>query len=497
MRCFLNQYRRISTWCLALIIGITTYTLCPSIAQAIETQPRLRILISGFEPFGGYSQNPTAELARRYAQPKIMDDILVKGVELPVVYFQAWDKLKREIETFHPDFILCLGFAPGDKRIRLERTAINTDHGYPDNQDQSHQGQIIVGGVKKIESDLPVDLISSKLKEKGIPTFVSDDAGGYLCNHIFYQLMYHILHHTDKAGAFVHMPDWPVEGDTPSTLSNALGVILKQIKVRYRRVALVEFEPIHGQVRTNLARMCKVIKAARSQRIDLVAFPEMSLTGLIWEKKQDIINQAEPDSGELVKTLITCSYSEEREIASSGLNQDHGPSVTDQLYKTSVAFGYPELNKKTGLLYNSYLYFDAVSQKTIVYRKRHLYGSDNNWAVPGNNKNKYEESSLGKLHLFICHDVVYPESFSNIPSGHGQLVLIGTNWIGNTPISDYLKEIPKNVLVIVADRKGSEDRIIFSGNTCVIRRDGLIIRDPKTKLGSEKALIYSYLTDEW
>ena len=200
---------------LALAVLAAGVVISAEPAGKETAKPPLRVLVSGFEPFGGNPRNPTGELARSYAAPTMVGGVLVKGVELPVVYFQAWDKLKPEIESFHPDFILSLGLAAGEKGARLERVAINFDRGYPDNLGQKHLGVIVKGGEKKIQSDLPVDRLAEVLSGQGVPAYVSDDAGGYLCNHIFYQIMNYALGRPEVAAGFVHLPDWPINGEGP------------------------------------------------------------------------------------------------------------------------------------------------------------------------------------------------------------------------------------------------------------------------------------------
>lgn len=437
--------------------------------------PPLRILISGFEPFGGDVRNPTEELVQQYSTPTQVGNALVKGVVLPVVYYQAWDKLKPEIESFHPDFILSLGYSPGDNKVRLERVAINYDRGSPDNLGRTHLGIISKNCEEKIESDLPVDQVAKILQEKDVPVYVSDDAGGYLCNHIFYQVMNYSLSHPSQPGGFVHLPDWPIDGNGPRTLNNVLNILLEQIDSRYRRAALMEFEPKHGAISENLNKMVECIQAAPQNRVDLVAFPEMSTIGFVWNSKDEIAGLVDSIKGNSMQTLTAAA-------ASSGI---------------WVAFGWPEKDLNTSAFYNSYALIDPNGKIVRLYHKHHLWGQDYDWANAGTEIQSPYSSPFGNITFAICHDVVYPDAYETIGDNFGQLLLVGTNWVGDTPITEYLtKYRPANVLVLAADRKGSEGDIIYPGNTCVIRRDGIIIRGSNAKIAGIPALVYSFLATE-
>lgn len=388
------------------------------------------------------------------------------------MYYQAWDKLKLEIESFRPDFILALGLSPGDYSVRLERVAINYDRGDPDNLGRKHLGPIISGGKERIESDLPVGEIAKVLQDNDVPTYVSNDAGGYLCNHIFYQVMHYSLGHPDQPSGFVHLPNWPIDGESPRNLTNVLRILLEQIETRYHRAALMEFEPEHGAVEKNLGHMAEAVRSAPDSRVDLIAFPEMSMTGFVWNNRDEIKGLAEPVAGNSMQTLATLA-------------------ATSRIW---IALGWPEIDPKTGVLYNSYALIDPKGSVANIYRKHHLWGPDYNWASPGSEIQSPFNTNFSRIIFAICHDVVYPDAYKNL-SDPDQIFLVGTNWVGDTPITDYLlKYRPAGVLVLVTGRKGSEAGTVYPGNTCVIRRDGLIIRGPNKTIAGIPALVYSFLS---
>jgi pyroglutamyl-peptidase len=203
-------------------------------AQDAE-RPLLRVLISGFEPFGFNPTNPTGELARKYAAPTRVGNVLVKGVELPVVYYRAWEKLESEIKSFEPDYIISFGLDSTARMVRFERVARNEDRGYPDNDKQEHKGPIVEGGPAAIDTDLPVDDLVKIVGSYSIPAYISTDAGGYLCNHLFYLVMYYCSKHPAVRGGFVHMPNWPVDGASVKTQTGVLKILLETIEADYSK----------------------------------------------------------------------------------------------------------------------------------------------------------------------------------------------------------------------------------------------------------------------
>ena len=169
-------------------------------------------------------------MANYYATPRREGNVLVKGVELPVVYFEAWEQLEPEIESFKPDYIISFGLAPLARGVRFERAARNEDEGYRDNNRQRHEGSIILGGPDLLYSDLPIDDLIERMESSSITASASTDAGGYLCNHVFYFVMYYCMQHPEIRGGFVYMPSWPVEGNGEETQMSVLKIILNEIE---------------------------------------------------------------------------------------------------------------------------------------------------------------------------------------------------------------------------------------------------------------------------
>ena len=154
-----------------------------------------RVLVTGFEPFGAHEVNPSALIA----------DAL-EGVVLPVSFARASAALRDAIAERDPDLVVCFGLAADRTAITVERYAHNLDEASTtDNEGTAGSGsQIDATGPLALASTLPVDAIVAAVQAEQIPAEVSRDAGGYLCNHIFYVLM-GVLG-PGRKGGFVHVP---------------------------------------------------------------------------------------------------------------------------------------------------------------------------------------------------------------------------------------------------------------------------------------------------
>jgi pyroglutamyl-peptidase len=188
-----------------------------------------RILVTGFEPFGGSAVNPSQRIVEE-----------LDGVEtalLPVSYARAADELRRAVRAAEPDVVLCFGQADGRTGIAVERFAHNLDEATTtDNEEAPGSGAPIdPDGPAAYSSTLPVDEIVERLRAEGIPASPSRDAGGFLCNHVFYVLMRTLERERPQArGGFVHVPLLPeqaLESDAASmpleTLVRAAAIIVE------------------------------------------------------------------------------------------------------------------------------------------------------------------------------------------------------------------------------------------------------------------------------
>ena len=169
------------------------------------------ILLTGFEPFGGETTNPSWTAAREAAALLRAEGHEVAAVELPCVFGDAVAVLQAALAEHRPALVVCAGQAGGRARISLERIAINCDDArIPDNAGNAPVDEPVVpGGPAGYFSTLPVKAALEALGAAGIPAEVSQTAGTYVCNHVFYGLMHALRLTPGTRGGFVHVPFGP------------------------------------------------------------------------------------------------------------------------------------------------------------------------------------------------------------------------------------------------------------------------------------------------
>ncbi len=167
----------------------------------------MRVLVTGFAPFGGETVNPSWEAVRRL--PGRIGRAEVTAVELPVSFAASGGALAAALRRVRPDVVLCTGQAGGRAGICVERVAVNLqDAAIPDNDGaQPHDRPIRPDGPAAYFATLPTREIVSALCAGGIPAALSYSAGTYVCNHLFYTLM-DLLAREERAvyGGFLHVP---------------------------------------------------------------------------------------------------------------------------------------------------------------------------------------------------------------------------------------------------------------------------------------------------
>ena len=160
-----------------------------------------KVLLTGFEPFGKATLNPSGEIVKQ-----ISDDNVVTAI-LPVAYTQSAEALLALIEHHKPDVVICLGQAEGRTHITPEKIAINLDDArLADNEGVTRIDEpILLGGPVAYESTLPIKEFVTAINAVGVPAAVSLSAGAFLCNHIFY-VAQDALKSTKVRSGFVHVP---------------------------------------------------------------------------------------------------------------------------------------------------------------------------------------------------------------------------------------------------------------------------------------------------
>lgn len=166
-----------------------------------------KVLLTGFEPFGGEKINPSQEVATRLNGAVIARHEIV-GVVLPCEFGRAIRELKRHLKQHDPALVICLGQAGGREGITPERVAINVDDArIKDNAGaQPIDRAVVRGGPAAYWSTLPIKAIVQSLQSEGIPSAVSQTAGTFVCNHVFYGLMHTLRDQRTVRGGFIHVP---------------------------------------------------------------------------------------------------------------------------------------------------------------------------------------------------------------------------------------------------------------------------------------------------
>ena len=170
-----------------------------------------KVLLTGFEPFGGEALNPSEEVSRQLNGSVIARHEVISAL-LPCVYGAALKELKHQIKLHEPMFVVCVAQAGGRAEITPERVAINLDDAHiADNAGQQPVDRPIVkGGPAAYWSTLPIKAIVQSLQKRRIPSAVSPSAGTFVCNHVFYGLMHELaLHAKGVRGGLIHVPYLP------------------------------------------------------------------------------------------------------------------------------------------------------------------------------------------------------------------------------------------------------------------------------------------------
>jgi pyroglutamyl-peptidase len=193
----------------------------------------VRILVTGFEPFGGQNLNPSWEVARALHGLQLQGAQVV-AVQLPCVFAQALPALQQALMQHTPDIVLALGQAEGRCDLSVERIAINVmDARILDNAGaQPIDVPVIAGGPASYFSTLPIKSLVAGLRASGFPASVSQTAGTFVCNQVFYALQ-HTLAGQGVHSGFVHLPLLPEQAahwPGPSLPSWPVGLQIAAVK---------------------------------------------------------------------------------------------------------------------------------------------------------------------------------------------------------------------------------------------------------------------------
>lgn len=191
-----------------------------------------RVLLTGFDPFGGETLNPSWEAVRRLDGDSVRGHRLVAR-QLPTCFGRSLRTLRAALADTAPSLVVCVGQAGGRPRLSLERVAINVDDArIADNAGRQPVDRPIVrGGPAAYFTTLPIKAQLRALQVAGIPAEISQTAGTFVCNHVFYGLMHALRDTPQIRGGFVHIPFLPEQAVAhPGAASLSLDTVIAGLR---------------------------------------------------------------------------------------------------------------------------------------------------------------------------------------------------------------------------------------------------------------------------
>ena len=202
----------------------------------------MKILITGFDPFGGEPINPALEAVKKL--PETIGNAEVIKLEIPTVFYKSLEKIEEAIKLHKPDVVVSIGQAGGRFGITPERVAINVD----DARIQDNEGKqpvdtkVFPDGENAYFTNLPVKAMVAEMVKSGIPASLSNTAGTFVCNHVMYGVLYMIAkRYPNMKGGFIHVPYIPQQVVAkPNTPAMSVEDIAKGLEICLRTISEVE-----------------------------------------------------------------------------------------------------------------------------------------------------------------------------------------------------------------------------------------------------------------
>ncbi|TQM12788.1 pyroglutamyl-peptidase [Pseudoxanthomonas sp. 3HH-4] len=194
------------------------------------------ILLTGFQAFGGEQVNPSWQAVSALHGVRIVGHRVVAR-ELPVAFGDSLKVLRAALKETQPTLVICVGQAGGRAQLSLERVAINVDDArIPDNLGQQPVDlPVVQGGPAAYFSTLPIKAMREALHVAGLPAEVSQTAGTYVCNHVFYGLMHALRNRRGVRAGFIHIPYSPAQATTHAgSPSLAVETVTSALKLAVR-----------------------------------------------------------------------------------------------------------------------------------------------------------------------------------------------------------------------------------------------------------------------
>lgn len=186
---------------------------------------QIKLLITGFDPFGGESVNPAWEAVRQL--PETIGGITLRKLQIPTVFCEAARQVLEAAQEYSPHVILCVGQAGGRSAITPERIAVNIcDARLCDNQGRQPRGEFVhPDGPAAYFSTVDVSAMAASIENSGVAAAVSNSAGTFVCNDTLYRLLHHYAGTGTRVG-FIHVPYLPSQAKE-GVPSMELGAIVR------------------------------------------------------------------------------------------------------------------------------------------------------------------------------------------------------------------------------------------------------------------------------
>ena len=193
----------------------------------------MKVLITGFDPFGGEKVNPALEAVK--ALPDNIAGAEVIKIEIPTVFRKSLERIEENIVKHNPDIVISVGQAGGRFGVTPERVAINIDDARIEDNEKNQPLDITIfeDGENAYFSNLPIKAMVKEMKDNGIPSAVSNTAGTFVCNHVMYGILYMIdKKYPGVKGGFIHVPYTPAQViDKPEKPSMSVNDIAKGLEL--------------------------------------------------------------------------------------------------------------------------------------------------------------------------------------------------------------------------------------------------------------------------
>ena len=170
----------------------------------------MKVLITGFDPFGGESINPALEAVK--ALPDTIAGAEIIKLEIPTVFRKSLEKIEENIIKHSPDIVISIGQAGGRFGVTPERVAINIDDARIEDNEKNQPIDITIfeDGETAYFTNLPIKAMVKEMQDGGIPASVSNTAGTFVCNHVTYGVRHLIeTKYQGKRSGFIHIPFLP------------------------------------------------------------------------------------------------------------------------------------------------------------------------------------------------------------------------------------------------------------------------------------------------